>query len=105
MQLLNIMKNIVKDKIIELLMSEDREIRRLAESILLETYNLDFEIWKDVDWNEMTFIYHLHSPNDDRHTSIPYVCELHLIVLHGGYEKIEILRFINMIYEYNGEIR
>lgn len=95
------MKNITKNKIIELLISEDREIRKLAESILLEIYDLDFEIWKDVDWKNMTFNYHLYSPNDDSHISIPYVCELHLIVLNGGYEKIEISRFINIIYEYN----
>lgn len=95
------MKNITKNKIIELLISEDREIRKLAESILLEIYDLDFEIWKDVDWKNMTFNYHLYSPNDERLVSKSCGCELHLIVLHGGYEKIEISRFINIIIEYN----
>lgn len=103
MQYLNIMKNLKNNReiIIDMLYSEDYETRKLAESILLEIYDLDFEIWKDVDWKNITFNYHLYSPNDERHVSISCGCELHLIALHGGYEKIEISRFINIIYEYN----
>lgn len=107
MQLLNIMKNLKNNReiIIDMLYSEDYETRKLGESFLLEIYNLDFEIWKDIDWKDLTYNYHFYFPIDEKHIPIHGKLELHLIVLHGGYEKIEISRFINIICEYNGEIK
>ena len=57
MQYLNIMTELEINKLATMLSSEDTEIRKIALSILINKYDLDFNIWEDFDPITWSWVY------------------------------------------------
>lgn len=49
MQYLNIMTELEINKLATMLSSEDTEIRKIALNILINKYDLDFDMWESLD--------------------------------------------------------
>lgn len=57
MQYLNIMTELEINKLATMLSSDDTEIREIALNILINKYDLDFDMWEYVDKDVCAFTY------------------------------------------------
>lgn len=101
MQYLNIMKKLNENKLVDMLTSEDLEIRKVANDYITNNYDLDFTLFVNVD--ELYGAYYtLNNKN-----GLPVLAKDRLYLETNVYSKYEgkkyITELIHCILEYNGK--
>lgn len=100
MQYLNIMKKLDENKLVDMLTSEDLEIRKVANDYIINNYDLDFTLFVNID--ELYGAYYtLNNKNE-----LPVLAKDRLYLETNVFSKYEgkkyITELIHCILEYNG---
>ena len=105
MQYSNIMTELEIHKLATMLSSDDTEIREIALSILINKYDLDFDMWESLDKGPgLTYSF-------QKRGSYSHICNtlmfLKLMVrdIHNKRSLYSYIRIIKLIIEYNERIR
>lgn len=98
---------ISKEKLEELLKSKDLEVRELAENIILENFNIDFDVYAYKNLNEERVEISLDDINHPLYiyNGISSIKELlKIVVLYPKY-SVCYKDVVSAIFEYNDRIR
>ena len=101
MQYLNIMTELEINKLATMLSSDDTEIREIALNILINQYDLDFDMWESLDEGPgLTYSF-------QKRGSYSHICntlmflKLRVRDIHNKRSIYSYIRIIKLIIEYN----
>ena len=102
MQYLNIMTELEINGLAKMLCSENTEICKIAVNILINKYDLDFDIWESYDCNTDLWVYNFHqrSEHSQKFNTLVFLNMLSLKIscMRKYYDGKSIIK---LIIEYN----